>query len=132
MLDEAGSQQLAGEPLQVFMREPVRSELFFEFLLRLLHGVLAVEHLDDEILLLVEAVITQRDRVLYDVALLALIFLLSDVEVSAHHQPDLLAAFVLRREGQFHDRSGYLAGGSITMVTAPPGRSSAARLSKSA
>ena len=93
VLHQPGGEQLLGEVLEVFEREPVRPELLLELLLRLFEGVLAVEVLDDKELLVVEAVVAQRDRVLDDVAGAALVLLRGDAEVGADPQPDELTAF---------------------------------------
>ena len=91
VLHQPGGHQLPGEPLQVVVLQPLRLELLLERLLHLLHGVLAVEEAEDEVLLPVEPVVPQADRVLDDVVDLALVLLLKNLQVRPHPQADLLA-----------------------------------------
>ncbi len=91
VLDQPGGHQLAGEALQVLELQPVRLELVLEPLAHVLHRVLAVEQVEDEVLLLVEPVVLQADRVLDDVVDLPLVALLGDVQVRADGEPHLLA-----------------------------------------
>ncbi len=104
VLHEPGRHQLPGEAFQVVVLQPVRLELVLEPVAHLLQRVLAVEQLEDEVLLLVEPVVPQADGVLDDVERLALVLLLEDLQVRAHLQPHRLAALgrVVEVLGQVH------------------------------
>ena len=68
-----GGEELLGELLQVFEREPVGAEALLERLLGVVERVLAVHELEQEVLLLLEAVVAQADGVLDDVVRAALV-----------------------------------------------------------
>ena len=74
-------QELLAELLQVFERQPLGAETLLERLLGLVERVLAVEELQEEVLLLLEAVVAQADGVLDDVVGAALVLLRRDGEV---------------------------------------------------
>ncbi len=93
VLHQAGGQKLLAEMLQILQRQTIRAKAVLEVLLRLVEGVRAIHQLEKEILLLLEAVIAQADRVLDDVVGAAFVFLRRDAQVAAHAQTHELAAF---------------------------------------
>ena len=64
---EAGVEKLLAELLEVFEREPFGAEALLERLLGVVERVLAVHQPEEEVLLLLEAVVAQADGVLDDV-----------------------------------------------------------------
>ena len=93
VLGQADRHELHAELLEVFQREPFGAEALLEVLLGLVHGALAVELRQQEVLVLLEAIIAQADRVLDDVEGLALVPLRLDRQIGTHAQLDLFAAF---------------------------------------
>ena len=73
--------QLGHEPCQVFDRDRLRPVLALERLLDLLQGLLAVELLEQEVLLDLEAKVLERERVLDDVVRHPLVELRLDDQV---------------------------------------------------
>src|SRR5205823_6446594 len=95
--------------------------------------------LEDEVLLVVEAIVLQADGVFDHVAGLAFIFLRRDVEVRPAAKPDHLATFEFRRNRHPKTssgspskrvRTGYCTG--TTIVTVSPGNSGIPGLASSA
>ena len=67
VLGQAAGEKLLGETFHVLQFQPVGAELGFISLLRVFEGVLAVEELEQEMLVFLEAVVTQTNRVFDDV-----------------------------------------------------------------
>ena len=88
--------------LQVLQRQAVGAEALLELLLGVVQRVLTVHEPDEEVLLLLEAVVAQADRVLDDVVGAALVLLRGDVQVGTHPQAHVLASFQVTRGGFFH------------------------------
>ena len=84
---------VAGGMKVLFEREPVRTEAVFELFLGLVQRVRAVHVAQEEVLLLLEAVVAQADRVLDDVVGAPFIALLADGEVAPPQQAHLFASF---------------------------------------
>ena len=93
ILRQAGRQELLGETLQIFEREPFGPKALLVFLLRIVERVLAVHQADQEVLLLLEAVVAQADRVLDDVVGAAFVLLRLDLQIVPDPNPNLFAAF---------------------------------------
>ena len=63
--DQAAAVELTEELLQFFQRDLLGRELRLELVFDLVHARLAVEHLEDGELLLLEAIVVKSDRVLH-------------------------------------------------------------------
>src|SRR5262249_41069180 len=78
---QPGGEQLLGEPLEVLQAEPLRAVTLLVGLLGLLQRVLAVEELQQEVLVVLEPVVAEADGVLDDVERPPLVLLRLDAEV---------------------------------------------------
>src|SRR5262249_47607824 len=83
-----------------FQLHALRAVLFLKLLLGLVQRRAAVHQLDNKVLMLLEAVVAQADRVFDDVIRPALVFLRGDVQVAAHAHFDLFAAFEIAGGGR--------------------------------
>src|SRR5262249_12521182 len=89
---QARRQQLLTEMLQVLQGKPVRTKTLLEGLLRIVQGVRAIHQPDEEVLLFLEAIIAQADRVLDHIVGAPLILLRRDVQIAPDAQSYLFAA----------------------------------------
>src|SRR5262249_42302080 len=94
-LGEPGGQQLLREPLERLELQALRPELLLVRLLRLLEGVLPVQELEQEVLVLLQAVGPGGDRVFDDVVRPPLVPLPLDVQPGAEPDPQALASLQL-------------------------------------
>ncbi len=93
VLRQAGVDELLGERLHVFQLQPVGTVADLVFLLGVLQSALAVEELEQEMLVVLEAVIAKADGILDDVIGAALVLLRLDAEVAAQADLHLFASF---------------------------------------
>jgi len=111
VLGQPRRQELLAELLQVLQGKPIGAKALFKFLLGVVERVAAVHHPQQEMFVLLEAVIAQADRILDDVVSPPFVFLRLDGEIGAHAQLHVFAAFQIAGGGfWFHDGYDLLRG----------------------
>src|SRR5205823_13051195 len=91
VLRQPGRQELLAEAFQVFERQTLRAKALFVCLLGVVQGIRTIHQSNEEVLLLLEAIVAQADGVLDDVISSPLILLRRDLQVLAHEETDFFS-----------------------------------------